>query len=358
MDAPAPDTSRATQDWLSALPAAYAGGESDVVRDAILLQRCFDGREMRWSDALVARTRRHIGGCLAATEIALRLELGAASPEIALPSDPLCWLRVQQDPALLGSTLLAHMRDRAAIGLMGQDPALGDISRDDAAEEAMLFPDRAQELLAAVTLGQGGWNDAGPDDMPLRADLPAETVPELIWMVGALLADAFVAAGQSPGTCMAIDRACSVLLARHDEQSMPFAQAALFAHQMRVAGAEEAHLLYLSRRRHVLALLAIAADRLAVDLPCLVRHAVEASEQALFTLCRAAHFPREVAVRLVLGRRSIARGVDDSVLVQYADAYDGMTLDAAQGAVAVLALSPPLQSRLSMIRMRNACRGL
>lgn len=359
MNAPAPDTHRATQAWLSALPPAYAGGESDAVRHAIFLQRCFDGREMRWSDALVVRTRRHIGGCLVATEMALGLELRASYPEFPLPSDPVCWARVQQDPSLLSPSLLAHMRDRAAIGLMGRDLALGDTAHNDADRESELFPPSARELLDAVSLGQAGWNDIGPDASPMRVDLPAEMLPELVWTVGALLADTVIDADQSTTVrCVEIDHACSAILARYDEQPMPFAQAALFAHQMHGLGIDEAYLLYLSRSRAVLALLAIAADRLGVELPCLVRHVVEASEQALFTLCRAADFPREVAVRLVLGRRSVARGADDSVLVHYADGYDGMTLAEAQRDMAMLGLSPYLRSQLSRVRSLKAYHGL
>lgn len=357
MDAPTPDTHRAISDWLSALPSAYAVGESDVVRHAILLQRCFDGREMRWSDALVTRTRRHIGGCVNAVEMALRLELGVNAPEAALPADPLCWAKVQQHPALLSPALLTVMRNRAAIGLMTHDHALGDGADGAAGSDLAQFPPSTQDILAALALGQAGWLDAGPDDAPMRVDLPAEAYPELLLTVGALLADALVASGQPAALYLTIDRACTVLLARYDEQPMPFAQAALFAHQMRGQGVSEGHLLALSRQRQILALLAIAADRLELDLSCLVRHLVEASEQALFTLCRAAEFPREVAVRLVLGRRSVARGVDDSVLVHYAEAYDGMTLAEARDAVAVLGLSRAFQAKLSWVRAQQACRG-
>jgi hypothetical protein len=356
MDAPSPDTNRAICDWLSALPSGYADGEGDVVRHAILLQRCFDGREMRWSDALVARTRRHIGGCVTAVEMALKLELAAASPETALPSDPLCWLEIQKRPALLSPPLLAAMRNRAAIGLMAHDHAYGDGAANSTEADLAEFPHSAQDILASLALGQAGWADVGPDDTPIRVDLPAEAYPELLLTVGAVLANALVASGQPPALYLTIDRACAALLARYDEQPMPYAQAALFAHQMRLAELSDAQLLALSRQRHILALLGIAADRLGLDLPCLVQHVVEATEQAVFTLCRAAQFPREVAVRLVLGRRSVARGVDDSVLVHYAEAYDGMTLAEALNAVAVLGLSRAFQAKLSLVRAQQACR--
>lgn len=345
MNASAPDPGYAAHDWLSALPPATGAGEGDGLCHAILLERCFDGRAMRWSDALVARTRRHIGGCLAAVEMKLRLELGMAVEA------PVSWERVRRDPALLGPALLRHMRDRAGLGLMGQDLALADAPQDDAAD-ATLFSPSARQALAALALGQSGWADAMPDEVPMRTDLPAEAMAELVWTVGALVADAMIEAGAPPALATRIDHACSALLARHDEQHMPFAQAALFAHQMRAAGVGDAHLLYLSRHRHILALLALAADRLGADLPTLAHHALEGTEQALFSLCRAAEFPREVAVRLVLGRRSVARGVDDSVLIRYADDYDGMTSAEARDGLVVLGLSQPLRAGLAQVRAR------
>ncbi|MBP6030308.1 MAG: hypothetical protein KA533_02655 [Sphingobium sp.] len=337
-------------DWLSVLPSDHPGGEGDAMRHAILLHRCFDGSEMRWSDALVARTRRHVGGCLTAVEMTLRLDLASAgSLHLNDLPDALCWARVRHDPALLGASLLAHMRDRAALGLMGQDHAFADALE----ESAPHLGASTQEALVALALAQAGWADAGPDETLLRADMPAEAMPELVWTAGAIIADALLSAGQPPADLGLIDRACSSLLARHDEHHMPFAQAALLAHRLRAQAIDDAQLLALARRRHVLALLGIAADRLGLELPCLVRHMVEGTEQTLFTLCRAAQFPREVAVRLVLGRRCVARGVDDSVLVDYADDYEMMTLAEARDALTLLGLSAPLRIRLAHVRART-----
>ncbi|MDQ4419985.1 hypothetical protein OOT33_05965 [Sphingobium sp. DEHP117] len=320
------------------------GGEGEATRNALFLQRCFGGRAMRWSDALIARTRRHIGGCLSSVEMALRLELGADF-DARLP-DAVCWPRVQADPALIDDALLADMRDRAAIGLMARDPMLADPAEHPATSP---LPQAVADFVAALALAQSGWADAGPDDLPMRADLPAEAMPDLVWTVGALIADAAPAEDMQ-----AIDQACVALLTRHDEQHMPFAQAALLAHRLHGVPNDADMLLTLARQRQVLALFAVMADRLGVDLRCLVRHVVEAEEMALFTLCRAAQFPREVAVRLVLGRRSVARGVGDSVLVDYADDYEGMTLKQARAAVAGLSLSAPLRTRLAAVSARRS----
>lgn len=341
MSAPLPEQDRPNSLWHSALAAGTPGGEGEATRNALFLQRCFGGRAMRWSDALIARTRRHIGGCLSSVEMTLRLELGADFD--ARLRDAVCWPRVQADPALIDDALLADMRDRAAIGLMARDPMLADPA------EQWDAPQGLTDLVAALALAQSGWADAGPDDLPMRADLPAEAMPDLVWTVGALIADA-----APVEDTQAIDQACAALLMRHDEQHMPFAQAALLAHRLHGVPNDADMLLTLARQRQVLALFAVMADRLGVDLRCLVRHVVEAEEKALFTLCRAAQFPREVAVRLVLGRRSVARGVDDSVLVDYADDYEGMTLKQARAAVAGLSLSAPLRARLAAVSARRS----
>lgn len=352
MSAFPPNENKPVAGWPYGLAPVERGAMGDAVAHALFLHRCFDGRAMRWSDALIARTRRHIGGCLSAVEMALRLELGAEI-DGRLPHS-VCWTRVEADPGLLSLTLLIHMRDRAAIGLMAQDSMLADAPMETAAPS---FSDTISDLLAALALAQSGWADAGPDERPLRSDLPAEAMTELVWTTGAMLADARLASdSHALEDVKAIDGACAALLTRHDEEHMPFAQASLLAHRLRQEGDSAELLVYLARNRQILALLAVVAGRLDVDLPCLIRHCVEGEEQALFSLCRAAQFPREVAVRLVLGRRSVARGVDDSVLVHYADGYDEIKPDEARAAMGLLGLSAPLRAKLAAVSARSSLR--
>lgn len=334
------------------LPApATLRAQSDALRHAIMLQRCFDGPELRWSDALIGRMRRHLGGCLVSVEMRMRLEmerLGSAlfSAPVALP-EPCCWLMVQSQPTLIGAPLLDHFRDRAALSLMQQDVLHAMPS--GAGEDATALPADIGELLATMTLAQAGWADAGPDTLPMRADLPAELMAELVWTVAAMLVDRIVADGTlpAPQAMPLVEQAGVAVLASHDEQNMPFAMAALLAHRARAADVGDAALLHLARERQILPLLALLADRAGIDLLTLVRRAVEDSEQVLFILCRAADFPREVAVRLVLGRRSVVRGVDDSMLVEYADGYQDITVEGARDAVTALRLPELLRVRIS-----------
>lgn len=330
---------------------ATVRAQSDALRHAIMLQRCFDGPEMRWSDALIARMRRHLGGCLASVETRMRLEMERLAPALfSGPSafmEPFCWFMVQRQPTLICAPLLDHFRDRAALSLMQQD-ALHAMPPGTEGDAASLSPEMA-ELLATIVLAQAGWTDPGPDTSPMRVDLPAELMAELVWTVAAMLVDRIAADGTLPGSqAMAlVEQAGVAVLASHDEQTMPFAMAALLAHRARASGVGETALLHLARERQVLPLLAILGDRAGIELLTLVRRAVEDSEQVLFILCRAADFPREVAVRLVLGRRSVVRGVDDSMLVEYADGYQDITVEGARDAVTALRLPEPLRVRIS-----------
>ena len=281
----------------------------------------------------------------------MRMEMERLS-SVPLPAEACCWPIVQRDSGLISALLLDHVRDRAALSLWQQDP-LQAVPTGVGGQDAPFRPEIA-ELLATITLAQAGWADAGPDASPMRADLPAEVMAELVWTAGAMLVDALVTGGNvpAPQAIAIVERAGAAVLAGHDEQTMPFAIAALLAHRARALGLDEAGLLRLARERHILPLLALIADRTGIELLTLVRAAVEENECVLFILSRAAEFPREVTVRLVLGRRCVVRGVDDSMLVQFADGYADMSVEAARKAVATLRLPEPFRVRLSPIHRR------
>ena len=321
----------------------------------MMLERLFDGREARWSDALVARTRRHLGGCIAAVEMALKLELeriavagldlaGALSPDHS-------WRAVQHRPAILSVTLLRHMRDRAALSLMGQDPLTMPAAIEEIEQQDIFAGDIATQLSALAYI-QTAWRDNGPDHVAMRADLPAEAMQDLVWTVAALIAEALMRSDlMSVAELMPLmDRAGTAVLARHDEGGTPFALASLLALQVRTMDLGEDQLVALARGKHILALVAIMSDRNAIEFKHMVSLVSEASEQMLFNMCRAAGFPREVAVRFVLGRRSVARGVEDAVLVEYADQYEDMPLDDARASVAGFRLDEIFRDRLSLLR--------
>lgn len=309
------------------------------------MERCFDGPAMRWSDALIARMRRHIGGTVATVETALRLALGE-DPALdgkavdALPAGYAVAI-LRQQPERLSAALARHFRDRAGLALMVQQTGGSADMRKAAEAPDSEISGTVGEALAALALAQRGWMDTQPDDAPMRADLPAEHMADLVWTVAAILAQ-----GLGAGWLRALDRAGLTVLARHDEGQGPVALAGLLAHRAHRQRWTEAHLIELARAGQVLALLALAADRLDGDLETLMSLAVEAPEESLFGVFRAADFPREVAVRLVLGRRCVARGADDSTLIAYADAYDRLTPEEARSALVELGLSPLFRRHL------------
>lgn len=322
----------------------------------MMAERCFDGSNARWSDALIARMRRHIGGCVSRVEPLIRAELRRFAPDdgaamLDARPEAIAWAALQRQPSLLGERLLRHFRDRAAISLMEQDEQAAMMA-DTGGQAHALFPADVAEGLAALALARDGWADGNPDDQPMPADLPAEEMEELVWAIVAPIVDSLVLA-DAISSAQALqwgDRAGRAVLAGHDEQTAPFAQALLLAHRMRGAGIRDEHLLWLARNRHGMALLAVMADRTGIDYAHLIGRVVEGPEYLLFQLCRRADFPREVAVRLMLGRRSVSRGVEDSVLVEYADGYERMSPDDAALATAALAISAGFREKLSVLR--------
>lgn len=322
---------------------------------ALLLERCTDGLNARWSDALIARMRRHIAGCLMGLETDFRRDLGNRSSEIAdilaSMTDGLCWQSVQQCPDFLAPELVGHFRDRAAIALMqigGHDDPV--ISEPDSAET--LFSASAAETLHRLTQAGAIWMDVGPDQAPLSADFPAEIMEALVWTVLALMGEriARVAVVETPFLLSIIDEVGKARLARHDEQSGPVALALLFAHQAIAQDMGADQLRWLARNRQILALYALMAQRIAIDLDRLLPVVVEAPEEQLFRLARAADFPREVAVRIVLGRRCVLRGVEDSVLVHYADCYEQIPQAVAMQAIAPFGMSPCFREKWEAVR--------
>ncbi|MGE4411485.1 MAG: DUF2336 domain-containing protein [Sphingobium sp.] len=345
------------------LPSHMLGGAREPLRQALLLERCFEGEAARWSDALIARTRRHIGGCVAAVETSLRTELEQRAPGLPplaeiVPAS-IGWTAFQRWPSLLGPDLVRHFRDRAGISLMAQNDqmAWGAVGAGPGAppEYPSFLPSIAVETLSKLTFAQARWADAGPDETSMRPDVSAEAMERLVWVLTALLADRLARTGLMPVPDMLAlaDQAGRAVLSAHDEQTGPFALAALLAHQVR--GQEEGMelLLWLARNHHMAALIAMMADRIDMDGAILVSTIMEAPEQLLFDLCRAADFPREVAVRLVLGRRCMSRGVEDSVLIHYADAYEHGGREDAARAIVPLRLSNAFREGLAALRDRG-----
>ena len=338
----------------SLLPTYGGGRRGDALHERMMLELCFDGHEARWSDALIVRTRRHIGGCFATLEREIRQELEKTLVDgldvaNALPPD-YCWRAIQRRPAIVSAALLRHCRDRAALSLMGQEAAdipaaLAEIGRDG------WLPADLADTLRMITTMVAEWLDTSPDHVPMPAQLPAELMRDLVWSVSALITDALVRTDLLPTLEMValVHRAGKAVLERYDEQESPLAHAALFALRLRGAAIGDEAFLWLARNRHILPLLALIADRNGIQLRHVISTSVEGAEQMLFQLCRAAGLPREAAVRLVLARRGVARGVDDAALIEYSDQYDSLSRADAHAATMTLTLDEIYRERLTAL---------
>lgn len=328
--------------------------QEGALNHAILLDRCFREEGRHWSDALVARTRRHVGGAVAAVETALQLELAKrSSPNAAIISSlsaGCAWKALRRRPEVLTVSLLGYFQDRAAIGLMQQFGPAGDVASPECKDSPL--SEEGAEMLAAIRLATLGWADTGPDDVAIRADLTAEAMAELVWTVAALLADQAMGTGAitESEVLSALHNAGRAFLVRHDEQNGPEAMAALLAHRLRSLPPAQVPLVALARERQVLALVAIAAERTGLAVGMGMRLVAQAPEEVLFAFFHAAGFPREAAVRLVLGRRCVCSGADDATLIGYADEYERIAPEDARATLAAWAVAPLLRERLAILR--------
>ncbi len=350
MSEPSPHLNGRPDDGRWPFFVAIPGGHAD----SLLLERCFGGDAARWSDAMVTRMRRHLGGCVLAVEVAVRDQLSKAGEEeraliAALPAG-LSWKALQRRPGVLGRDLVDHFRDRAAISLMAQAEFSG--AGQEIPPVTDVFPIDIAQDIAALSQAERRWADERPDEAVMTLDLPAEMLEQMVWTVTALITDAVALTRSLPLADIAAlaDQAGRAVLTSYDEEGAPQVLASLLAHRLRGMHAGEEQLLWLARHRHALALLGVLADRLGVDIAVLISRIVEGPEYLVFHMCRAADFPREVAVRLMLGRRSIANGVEDSVLVEYADEYDRLSRDQAALAVAPLGFARSFREKLSLLR--------
>ncbi|MEA3390172.1 MAG: hypothetical protein U9R64_12990, partial [Pseudomonadota bacterium] len=129
-----------------------AGASAVPVGHAIDLAYMFGEEDDARHDALLTETRRQLGGCVAAVEMALRLSL-AHAPAVATALDAapasIAWPVLRAQPTLISPPLMAHMRMRAAVALMLRQYGQGDLEQmGDASDERL--PSAADPDLGAA----------------------------------------------------------------------------------------------------------------------------------------------------------------------------------------------------------------
>lgn len=335
-----------------------AGMSAVPVGHAIDLAFFFPDEGRDRHDALVAETRRHLGGCLTAIEIGLRLAL-EERPEIAEAlaqwPQPVCWPTLRAQPTLLGPALLAHMQMRGGVSLMlrqfgGPDGHAGGESEADA-----LFPadDPALgEALAALMLAEGRWLMTAAEDQPMQPDLPAGFFAELLWTAAACLA-AIVQRGdviEPEAVVPLMEAAGQHLLTRHDEAMGPIAAADRLVRQLGDrADAPDLMGAALGQRQFLL-FAALAGRRLRMESAQVADILVMAPVGQVAALCRALGGSDADYRHLLMALRPVRPSLSDAAIVGEAARYQDLTVAQADAAVGALRAPAALRAKLDHLR--------
>jgi len=311
-----------------------------------------EGRERH--DALVAETRRHLGGCLTAIEIGLRLAL-EERPEIAAAlaqwPQPVCWPTLRAQPTLLGPALLAHMQMRGGVSLMLRQFGGPDGNAGSESEADSLFPADDPALgnaLAALMLAEGRWLMTAAEDQPMQPDLPAGFFAELLWTAAACLAAIVQRSGvmESEAVLPLVEAAAQRLIARHDEALGPIAAADRLVHELGDrADAPELMGAALGQRQFLL-FAALAGRRLRMESAQVADILVMGPVGQVAALCRALGGSDADYRHLLLALRPVRPSLSDAAIVGEAARYQALTVAQADAAVNALRAPAALRAKL------------
>ncbi len=337
---------------------ALSGLSTVPVGHAIDLAFFFPDEAQARPDALIVETRRHLGGCVAAIEMALRLSLEHA-PDVAAALDrwptALAWPMVRAQPSLLGPDLLAHMQMRAGVTLLLRQFGQGDVEQLDEGQGDLIPTTDDPELgdaLSALALSEGRWLALAGEDAPMKPDLPAEHFADLLWTVAACLhvvARRTMAEGGDQSLA-AFDRSGWALLRDHDEAACPIAQADKLVRRMGERADVPELLGALLGKRHFLFFAAVAARRLRMESRQLVDMLVMGPVAQLASLCRALGGSAADYRILLLALRPVRPQLSDAAIVAEAERYQSVSEDQADVAINALRTSPILRAKLDHLR--------
>lgn len=335
-----------------------AGMSAVPVGHAIDLAFFFPAEGQARHDALIAETRRHIGGCITAIEMALRLSLEHA-PDVAAALDrwpaPVAWAMVRAHPSLLGPGLLAHMQMRAGVTVMLRQFGQADVEQldevDGAAAPSIDDP-LLGDALSGLALAEGRWLAMGGEDTPMKPDLPAEYFAELMWMVAACLT---VVAQRTmvdadDRLLAAFDRSGWALLADHDEAACPIVQADRLVRRMGEQADAPGLLGRLLERRRFLLFAAVTARQLRLESGQVIEMLVMGPLSQVAILSRALGGSGADYRHLLLALRPVRPSLSDAAIVAEADRYQALSEEQADSAVAALRTSAAFRAKLDHLR--------
>lgn len=339
----------------STVDSVTVGG---AVRHLIDFNHFFGNDARRWPDALTSEARRHLAGCLNTVETAMTLltrdtKIGRLLG--GLESSP-SWSSVQRMPFILSPELMAHMRLRAAISLLGGQSVRvdGDPSADAVSGTGLLIGDADPEIAdmaANLLLADARWSARDAGVRTMQADLPAEHFAELVWTTAAVLGTELYRAGlvEQNAAMTAMATAAYALLARHNEGAGPFALAKRLArslcHQNR-----HAELLgqALGERRYLL-FAALAGEVTRIEMETVLDVLVHGSDAQLAALCKALGGTAFDYRHLLVDLRIVRGERDDPTLVRLAARYDDLRDEDAMAQADMLRCPPPLRAKLALI---------
>lgn len=346
---------RGTDGWPMA--RVMAGMSAVPVGHAIDLAFFFPGDQRERHDALMAETRRHLGGCLSAIERSLRIALDKHPHIGALLNqrpEPICWPTICAQPTLLGPGLLAHMQMRAGVTLMLRQFGQPDDQVDDMEADAILSADdpAIAEAVAALASAEGRWLTVGAEDESMQADLPAEHFAELVWTAAACMT-AIVqreTLADVDAVLPAFERTGWGLLSDHDETAGPIAAAERLVRQLGDR-ADRPELLgaALGQRRFLL-FAALAARRLRMDGAQVADILVMGPITELAALCRSLGGSNADYRHLLLALRPVRPSLSDATIIGEADRYQALSEAEADATVNVMRSPPALRAKLDHLR--------
>ncbi|TWH96103.1 uncharacterized protein DUF2336 [Sphingobium wenxiniae] len=337
-----------------------AGMSAVPVGHAIDLAFLFplDGRER--NDALIAETRRHLGGCLTAIEIAFRAALQDEAPIAAALDewpDPLCWPTICAQPTMLGPPLLAHMQMRAGISLLLRQSGCPEGESAEGEVDSVLPADdpTIRDALSALALAEGRWLLTGGEDQPLRPDVPAEYFAELVWTAAACLAAVVQRASESDdGVIGAFEQAGEALLRRHDEAAGPMPIAEVVVRQLGDrADAPGLLTLALSQRRFLL-FTALAARRLRMESTQVADILLFGPVEQIAALSRSLGGSDSDYVHLLLALRPVRPSLADAAIVVQAERYRSLAPMDADATINALRTPAAFRAKLDHLRRVTA----
>nr|WP_242123124.1 DUF2336 domain-containing protein [Sphingobium sp. Sx8-8] len=306
-------------------------------------------------DALITETRRHLGGCMTAIEIGLRLAL-EERPQVAAAlaqwPQPVCWPTLCAQPTLLGPALLAHMQMRGGVSLMLRQFGRPD---GDHGEAEPIFPSDdavVGEAVAALALAEGRWLMTGAEDQPMQADLPAGHFAELLWTATACLAALVQRSGlvEAEAVLPLFEAAGQAMLARHDEAAGPIAAADRLVRIMGERGDAPELLGAALGQRQFLLFVALAGRRLRMESAQIADILVMGPVAQVAALCRALGGSDSDYRQLLLALRPVRPSLSDAMLLGEATRYQELTVERADAAVGAMRAPAPLRAKLDHLR--------